>query len=69
MGSTSVCAVPCPWKSVDSIHDHDLPQVVPLAEHHIPLGVEHVPHLPQPALTAAALQAILVPVITQGLKQ
>ena len=37
------------------------PEIVPLAEEEVALGVERVPHLTQPRVTAAALEAVLVP--------
>jgi len=43
------------------------PEIVSLAEEQVPLGVEGVPHLPQPAVTAPALQTVLVPVHVQSL--
>ena len=43
------------------------PQIVSLAEEQVPLGVEGVSHLPQPAVTAPALQTVLVPVHVQSL--
>ena len=43
------------------------PEVVPLAEQQVALGVEGVAHLAQPRVTAAALEAVLVPVQVQGL--
>ena len=42
-------------------------EVVPLAEEEVPLGVEAVTHLPQPGVTAPALEALLVPVEVKGL--
>ena len=44
------------------------PEVVPLAEQQVALGVERLPHLAQPRVTAAALQTLLVPVQVQGLQ-
>ena len=44
-----------------------LPEVVSLAEEEVPLGVERLPHLAQPTVAAAALQAVLVPVQLQCL--
>ena len=43
------------------------PEVVPLAEQQVALGVEGVADLAQPRVTAAALEAVLVPVSVQGL--
>ena len=43
-------------------------EVVSLAEQEVPLGVERVAHLPQPGVTAAALEAVLVPVEVHGLQ-
>ena len=43
------------------------PEVVPLAEQQVALGVEGVAHLAQPRVTTAALEAVLVPVQVQGL--
>ena len=42
-------------------------EVVSLAEQEVPLGVERVAHLPQPGVTAAALEAVLVPEHVQRL--
>ena len=36
-------------------------EVVSLAEQEVPLGVQRLAHLPQPGVTAAALEAVLVP--------
>ena len=44
------------------------PEVVSLAEEEVPLGVERLAHLPQSGVTAAALQAVLVPVEVHGLQ-
>ena len=48
--------------------NHYSPEVVPLAEQEVPLSVETVAHLPQPGVTAAALEAVLVPEHVQGLQ-
>ena len=45
------------------------PEVVSLAEEEVPLGVERLAHLPQSGVTAAALQAVLVPVEVHGLQE
>ena len=37
------------------------PEIVSLAEEEVALGVERVAHLTQPGVTAAALEAVLVP--------
>ena len=42
-------------------------EVVPLAEEEVPLGVQRLPHLTQPGVTAPALEAFLVPVEVKGL--
>ena len=44
-----------------------LPEVVSLAEEEVPLGVERLPHLAQPTVAAAALQAVLVPELVHRL--
>lgn len=43
------------------------PEIVPLAEEEVPLGVQTVAHLAQPGIAAAALEAVLVPEHVQGL--
>lgn len=43
------------------------PEIVPLAEEEVPLGVQTVAHLAQPGVAAAALEAVLVPEHVQGL--
>ena len=47
---------------------HDSPEVIPLAEQQVPLGVQTVAHLPQPGVAAAALEAVLVPEHVQSLQ-
>jgi len=42
------------------------PQVVPLAEHQVALGVQRGAHFAQAAVAAAALEAVLVPQHVQG---
>ena len=37
------------------------PEIVPLAEEEVPLGVQTMSHLAQPGVAAAALEAVLVP--------
>ena len=44
------------------------PEIVPLAEKEVPLGVQTVAHLSQPGVAAAALEAVLVPEHVQGLE-
>ena len=44
-------------------------EVVSLAEQEVPLGVERVADLPQPGVTAAALETVLVPEHVQSLQQ
>ena len=44
------------------------PEVVSLAEEEVPLGVERLTHLPQSGVTAAALEAVLVPEEVHGLR-
>lgn len=46
-----------------------LPQVVPATEDEVGFRVEGGAHLPQAAVAAGALQAVLVPVFVQGLEQ
>ena len=45
------------------------PEVVPLAEQQVALGVEGVADLAQPRVTTAALEAVLVPEQVQSLQQ
>lgn len=45
------------------------PQIVPLAEHQVALRVEGGAHLAQAAVTAAALEAVLVPQHVEGSQQ
>ena len=43
------------------------PEVVPLAEEEVTLGVQGLAHLAQPGVTAPTLETLLVPVEVQGL--
>ena len=52
----------------DKSGDSYSPEIIPLAEEEVPLGVEAVAHLTQPGVTAAALEAVLVPEHVQGLQ-
>ena len=44
------------------------PEIVPLAEEEVALGVEAVAHLAQSAVAAPALETVLVPEHVQGLQ-
>ena len=54
------------WRQSVSLY---APEVVPLAEYEVPLGVQRGSDLPQPAVAAAALETVLVPVQVKGLQK
>lgn len=58
-----------PTTTIRAELQHGSPQVVPPAQDEVGLGVERGAHLAQPAVAAGALQAVLVPVLVQGLEQ
>ena len=50
-------------------HQLDLPEVISLAKNEVSFGVESRANLAQPAVAAAALQAVFMPVHVQGLEE